>query len=103
MALWQWGGATFAVLVFVNFFKRSFLEARGTEIAAATPETLISATILYFGSTVPITLILAMFASSFVGAWVGSHLAVKHGSDFIKKAMVGIAIVMVLKVIIDLL
>jgi uncharacterized membrane protein YfcA len=44
-----------------------------------------------------------MFASSFVGAWVGSHLAVKHGSDFIKKAMVGIAIVMVLKVIIDLL
>jgi len=43
-----------------------------------------------------------MFASSFIGAWIGSHLAVKHGSDFIKKVMVGIAIIMVIKVIINL-
>lgn len=96
-------GATFAVLVLVHFFKLSFLEARGTDIAASIPETLISALILYSGGTVSVTLMLVMFSTSFAGAWIGSHLAVKHGSGFIKKAMVIIAIVMVIKIIIDLL
>ena len=95
-------GATFAVIVLVHFFKLSFLEARGTDIAAAIPETIISTTVLYFGSTVPVTLMFAMFISSFIGAWIGSRLAVKHGDGFIKKMMIGIAVIMILKVIIDL-
>lgn len=96
-------GATFAVLVFVNFFNMSFLNGRGTDIAAAIPETLISTYVLYSASTVSAILMLAMFSSSLIGAFIGSHLAVKHGSNFIKKAMVGIAVVMILKVIINLL
>jgi hypothetical protein len=96
-------GATFAVLVLVYFFKLSFLEARSTHIAAAIPETLISTAVLYLGSTVSIILMLVMFISSFVGAWIGSHLAVKHGSSFIKRAMVGIAIIMMIKVVVNLL
>lgn len=92
-------GATFAVLVLVYFFNLSFLGARGTDIAAAIPETLISTAVLYFGSTVAMPLMLTMFASSFIGAWIGSRLAVKHGNEFIKKAMVVIAVVMIIKVV----
>ncbi|NQV13479.1 MAG: TSUP family transporter [Parcubacteria group bacterium] len=94
-------GATFAVLVFVNFFKKSFLQARATDVAAAIPETLISTGILYFGSTVEITAMLTMFISSFIGAWIGSHLAVKHGNKFIKLSMILISAVMIIKVISD--
>lgn len=93
------GGATFAVLVLVHFFRKNFLEARSTDIVAAIPETLISATILISNSTAPLYLLLTMGASSFLGAWIGSRLAVKHGSELIRKAMVGIAIMMILKVI----
>ena len=96
-------GATFAVLVLAHFFNQSFLEARATDVAAAIPETLISTAILYLGSSLSLTLVVTMFASSFVGAWVGSHLAVKHGSTFIKKGMILISIVMVIKVLLDIL
>lgn len=94
-------GATFAVLVLVHLFNLSFLEARGTEVAAAIPETMIAVTVLYFGSTVSTELMITMFATSFIGAWIGSRLAVKHGSEFIKKAMVFIAVVMIIKVVVS--
>lgn len=96
-------GATFAVLVLVYFFNKNYLQARSTDIVAAIPETLISATILAIASTAPIQLLASMFISSFIGAWIGSHLAVKHGSEFIRKAMIGIAVLMIIKVILDLI
>lgn len=94
-------GATFAVLVLVNFFNQNFLEARSIDIVAAIPETLISTTILVMAATVNYSWLATMFISSFVGAWVGSTLAIKHGSSFIRKAMVVIALVMLTKVIVD--
>ncbi|RLC35201.1 hypothetical protein DRH14_01405 [Candidatus Shapirobacteria bacterium] len=96
-------GATFAVLVLAHFFNKTFLQARATDIVAAIPETLISTTVLYFGSTVSFAFLLTILVSSFVGAWVGSHLAVKHGSVFIKRGMILISIVMIIKVIVDFL
>lgn len=96
-------GATFAVLVLVHFFRKNFLQARSTDIVAAIPETIISTVILSMSAAVSWQLLLTMFVSSFAGAWVGSHLAVKHGERFIKKMMVGIAIVMIIKVLVDLI
>lgn len=96
-------GATFAVLVLAYFFNKSFLEARAIDVAAAIPETLISTTILYLGSTVSLSFLFTMLISSFVGGVIGSHIAVKHGSVFIKKAMILISIVMIIKVIFDLI
>ncbi|MDP3976378.1 MAG: sulfite exporter TauE/SafE family protein [bacterium] len=96
-------GATFAVLVLVNFFGKSYLQARATDVAAAIPETFISSAILTTASTVQPGLLFVMFASSFVGAWIGSHLAVRHGSAFIRRAMVGVAMVMIVKVFFDLI
>lgn len=92
-------GATFAVLVMVYFFHKSFLQGRGTDIVAAIPETIISSLVLVSASTVSWSLLAAMFTGSFIGAWVGSHMAVKHGNGLIRKAMVGIAILMILKVL----
>jgi uncharacterized protein len=95
-------GATFAVLIFVYFFHKSYLQARSTEIVAAIPETLVAATILIVGSTASFVLLATISISSFIGSWIGSHLAVKHGNEFIRKAMVGIAVLMIVKVVLDL-
>jgi len=95
-------GAIFAVLILVYFFHKRYLQARSTKIAAAIPETLISATILVMASTTSFLILSTMFISSFVGSWIGSHLAVKRGDNFIRRVMVGIAIVMIIKVIIDI-
>jgi len=96
-------GATFAVLILVYFFHKTYLQARSTDIVAAIPETLIATTILVMGSTVSVYLLVSMLVSSFVGSWIGFHMAVKHGDNLIRKAMVGIAILMIIKVIIDVI
>lgn len=92
-------GATFAVLVLVYFFNKTFLQARSTDIVAEIPETVISVIVLYFSSSATAIQLLIMYLASFTGAWVGAHLAVKHGDTFIRRAMVVIAILMVIKVI----
>ncbi len=94
-------GATFAVLVLVHFFGKNFLEARATEIVAAIPATAISVIILFLNSESSFSWLLVMFVSNFVGAWIGSHLAAKRGSDFIRKAMIGIAFIMIVKVVLS--
>lgn len=92
-------GATFALLVFVYLFDRAYVESRANEIAAALPETIISAYILVSAASVDYRWLIAMFASSFVGAFIGSKLAVKHGEKLIKKAIVGIGVLMIAKII----
>lgn len=93
-------GATFAILALVYMFDKYFVEARGIEIVAAIPETLISTTILVLASNVNYIWLLTMFIASFAGAFLGSHLAIKKGDNFIKKCMVLIGVLMIAKVII---
>lgn len=92
-------GATFAVIVLVLFFHRTYLAARSIDVAAAIPETIISTLILTLHSTLTPLLPLAMMISSLIGAYIGSHIAIKKGSGFIRKAMVAISLVMVGKII----
>lgn len=93
------GGATFASLVLVYLFGKNYLQARSTDIVAAIPETVVSASILIYNATLGSSLFLIMATSSFLGAYVGSHFAVKYGGDFIRKGMVIIAILMIIKVL----
>lgn len=92
-------GATFAVLTLVYLFHKNYLQARSTQIVAALPETFISTAVLFFGSTVHIEQFVTMFITSFIGAWLGAHIAVKNGAQFIRYAMVAIAVVMIGKLI----
>lgn len=96
-------GTTFAVLILVYFFHKNYLQARSTELVAGIPETLISATILIANSTTSVSLLLCMFAASFVGSLIGSSIAVKKGNTFIKKMIVCIAILMVIKLLADVM
>lgn len=92
-------GATFATLVMVYMFGKSYLQARSTDIIAAIPETIVSASILISSASIAVENFVIMGVSSFVGAFVGSHFAVKYGSGFIRKGMIVIAIIMIIKVI----
>ncbi len=96
-------GATFAVLVLVLFFRRSFLGARSVEIVSVIPGTFIAVAILGLHSTLDLTLAACIFFSSALGAFAGSKLAIKKGSRFIRYSMVGISILMLMKVLYDLL
>ncbi|MDA1060957.1 MAG: sulfite exporter TauE/SafE family protein [bacterium] len=92
-------GATFALLVVVHFFEKNFVDARSTELVAAIPETLISTGILVSASTANSTWLFTIFISSFFGAFLGSHLAVKRGDSFIKKGVILIGVIMLFRLI----
>ena len=96
-------GATFCVLVLVRLFNKSYLGARSTEIVSAIPPTLASTGILIWNSDVNLAMGLTMFASSILGAYLGSKMAIRKGSPFIRYCMVSISILMAGKVIYDLL
>ena len=67
---------------------------------AAIPETIMSAGILYMSSTVSIPQIASMFLCAVVGSYMGSHLAIRKGSNFIRYTMAVLAVFMLVKVII---
>lgn len=92
-------GGTFALIIMAQMFGKSFLQGRTALAAAGTPGVIISAIILYHGSTLGYAWPLAILLSNFAGAWVGSHLALKHGDGLIRKCMVAMSIVIVVKLI----
>ena len=92
-------GSTFAVIALVLFFHRSYLGGKAIDVAASVPETLISAFILASHSTIDLKIAVAMFISSIIGGYAGSHLAIRQGSPFVRFGMVAMALIMGGKVI----
>ncbi len=93
-------GGTFGVLIFVLLFGKTYVNAKGVMTYAAIPETIMSAGILYMSSTVSIPQIASMFLCAVVGSYMGSHLAIRKGSNFIRYTMAVLAVFMLAKVII---
>ncbi len=93
-------GGTFGVLILVLLFHRSYLGAKSIMTTAAVPETVLSMAILWSNSTVDLEMAGMMFFSSIVGAYIGSKLAIKRGSRFIRYAMIAMALVMVAKLLV---
>jgi len=93
-------GGTFGVLIFVLLFKKSYLGAKSVMTFAAIPETLMTAAILTYNANIEWTHGLAMFISAILGAYIGSKIAIKKGSHFIRYAMAAMAFVIVLKIVI---
>lgn len=96
-------GATMGVLVLVHLFNKSYVEARGLELASSVPETLISTSILYFASTVAPIHMVVSFGAAIIGAWCGSKFAVNVGEKVFKIFIAIIGISMSLKILIDFL
>ncbi len=80
-------------------FGKSFIQGRIAYAAASTPGTFVAAAILHSESTISWEWPLIILISNFIGAWVGSHMAIKHGDKIIKRFMVAISILIVLKLI----
>lgn len=92
-------GTTFALIVIVHMFNKSFLQGRIAYAAAGAPGTLIAAIIVYMESSLSLSWTLSILISNIVGAWIGSHIAVKFGDGIIKKFIVVMAVLIVAKVL----
>jgi hypothetical protein len=82
------GTGSFLVFLFVRLFGLDFLHASAS--AKLVNAAANAAALLLFGLTVEIywLLGLAMAACSVAGAQAGSHLAIRHGSGFVRAVFI---------------
>jgi uncharacterized protein len=97
------GTGSFLIFGFVRFFGMDFVRASASA-KVINLATNLSA-IAFFASHGPIlwAVGLTMAACNLAGAYVGTHLALKHGAGFIRKAFLGVVIVLIGKQLMDIL
>jgi uncharacterized membrane protein YfcA len=96
------GTGSFLIFGFVRLFGLDFVRASASAkvINFATNLSAIG----FFASHGPIlwAVGLTMAACNLAGAWVGTHLALKHGAGFIRKAFLGVVTVLIVKQLLEL-
>lgn len=93
-------GTTFFIIAAHYFFNMDYMKARAVSMFTAIPETIVSASILTYHSTVTLTMGISLYLSAVIGAFIGSKLAVKKGQAFIRLGMIGVSLLMIAKLVI---
>lgn len=91
------GTGSFLIFVFVRFFGLDFLRASVSAKIVNAATNL--AALLFFGANAHVILAtgLAMALFNIGGSLLGSHLAIRHGSAFVRRVFLGVAGVFILK------
>lgn len=91
------GTGSFLVFMFVRLFGLDFLRASASA-KIVNAATNLSA-LVFFGAHghVLVAIGLAMALFNIGGSLVGSHLAIRHGASFVRRAFLGVASVFILK------
>lgn len=93
-------GTTFFMIAAHYFFGMDYMKARVVNMFTAIPETIISASILIFHSTITLTMGLSLYVAATIGAYIGSKMAIKKGHEFIRYGMIGVSCLMIAKLVI---
>lgn len=93
-------GTTFFMIATHYFFGMDYMKARVVNMFTAIPETLTSAAILTYHSTVDLKTGLILYIAAVIGAIIGSKLVITKGHEFIRYGMIGVSLVMISKLII---
>ena len=93
-------GTTFFLIAAHYFFNMDYMKARAVNMFTAIPETLISASIITYHSTIDVTTGMIMYVAAAIGAYIGSKMAVTRGHEFIRYGMLGVSGLMIAKLVI---
>ncbi|MFA7280556.1 MAG: TSUP family transporter [Sterolibacterium sp.] len=91
------GTGSFLIFLYVHYFGLSFL--RASSAAKIVNVASNAGALVYFGTTEHILWVLAMMMAvcNIVGALLGSHLAVRHGSFFVRRVFLIVTTLLIVK------
>lgn len=97
------GTGSFLIFGFVRLFGMDFVQ--GSASAKVINFATNLSAITFFASNGPILwkVGLVMAACNLAGSWIGTHLALKHGAGFIRKAFLAVVVVLIAKQLVDIL
>ncbi|MBS0542853.1 MAG: sulfite exporter TauE/SafE family protein, partial [Proteobacteria bacterium] len=96
------GTGSFLIFGFIRLFGMDFVQ--GSASAKVINFATNLSAIAFFASHGPILwqIGLVMAVCNLAGSYLGTHLALKHGAGFIRKAFLGVVIVLIVKQLADL-
>ena len=96
------GTGSFLIFGFIRLFGMDFVQ--GSASAKVINFATNLSAIAFFASHGPLLwqVGLVMALCNLSGSWVGTHLALKHGAGFIRKAFLGVVLVLIAKQLADL-
>ena len=91
------GTGTFLLIAFVTFFSLNFLQA-SAHAKAINLATNIAA-VTWFASTgnIPYGYAIPMAAANIAGSFLGSHLAILKGSEFVRKFFLAVVLILIMR------
>ena len=91
------GTGSFLIFLYVRFFGLDFL--RASSAAKIVNVASNGAALVYFGATGQVLWMMAVMlaACNIIGALLGSHLAVRHGSGFVRGVFLAVATALIVK------
>ncbi|TAH52947.1 MAG: sulfite exporter TauE/SafE family protein [Betaproteobacteria bacterium] len=96
------GTGSFLIFGFIRLFGMDFVQ--GSASAKVINFATNLSAIVFFASHGPILwqIGLVMAVCNLAGSYMGTHLALKHGAGFIRKAFLGVVVVLIVKQLMDL-
>lgn len=96
------GTGSFLIFGFVRVFGMDFVQ--GSASAKVINFATNLSAIAFFASHGPLLwqIGLVMALCNLAGSWMGTHLALRHGAGFIRKAFLGVVVVLIVKQLADL-
>jgi uncharacterized protein len=91
------GTGSFLILLFIRFFGFDFLHASAAAKVVNVATNL--AALAYFvpaGHWLPVIALL-MAVCNISGSWLGTHLALKHGSEFVRKLFLFVVVMLIFR------
>jgi len=88
-----------ATYLLVFFFGLTYIEANATDKIPWSLNTLISTTIFALYGLINYTYGVVLFAGMFVGGYIGAHVAIKKGNEFVRIAFSLLVIVFAAKLL----
>lgn len=95
------GAGTFLVFLFVRFVALDFLRASATAKIVNVATNLAALGYFVPNGYLMWSYGLAMAGCNVAGSYCGSHLALSHGSGFVRKAFLGVAVLLIGKFALD--
>ena len=91
------GTGTFLLIAFVGFFALDFLNASAHAKAVNLATNIAAVSVFAWQGNIPYHYAVPMAAANVVGSFLGSRMAILKGSEFVRKFLLGVVLLLIMR------
>ena len=91
------GTGTFLLIAFVSFYGMTFLDGSAHAKAVNLATNIAAVGLFAWKGLIPYQYAIPMAAANIAGSFIGSRMAILKGSDFVRKFLLGVVLVLIMR------